>query len=636
MRLWLWALLTALPSFAAARMEVAEPRFVLGRTESSAVHFYVEEAEGEDERPLRVSVNVGRFEAVTREGPGHYRAVYVPPTTRFPQVALVAVWRETGPEAPIDFFRIPLHGVTKLPVSTKPRSNVTVELGDATFGPVEADAKGEAVVPLLVPPGVKEATVIAVDGTGAQTRGASVIDVPAYNRLTAALVPHAVVADGQARTRLEIFYDLGGADLPPEKVVVRASEGAPALEFAKEGRYVYRYTPNRGMGANAVTFKVSVEGDDASRAQAELTIGLPPPQRLILRPPAVALRSDGRSTADAEVLVFDDTGLGLPGQSVEVFGNGERAGVGRDVGFGRYVVTLTAPKRYPAGGLWQLAAKSGPLTTPSINYQLKPGPLPAGLTAQFSPTPVPADGRTQNEVLFRVRDEAGMPLDDAELIVSATDGALGTLEPLGNGRYRATYVATTEALAAEPKLRVVEPTGTFQTRITVPVRSNPGRFSLGVRAAVNHTLTELVTPRIGVDALAPFRLRGSWMSAGLSATFSRISQRHSTAGLSTRSDATMIPVALRGGLELYAQGTWSLTAGLGAQFTWVHFRTSISGAEESAAGLGALGFVMGNARLGPGTVFAEVSYAYAPVQGALFRLDAGGPGLAVGFRFGVW
>ncbi len=50
-------------------------------------------------------MNVGSFSEPMRLGPGKYRVTYVPPTTRFPQVALVAVWRETGTDARIDFKR---------------------------------------------------------------------------------------------------------------------------------------------------------------------------------------------------------------------------------------------------------------------------------------------------------------------------------------------------------------------------------------------------------------------------------------------------------------------------------------------------------------------------------------------------
>src|SRR5207253_202824 len=42
-------------------------------------------------------------------------------------------------------------------VKTRPRGRITVEIGSQTFGPVVADPRGEAVVPVVVPPGVTQA-----------------------------------------------------------------------------------------------------------------------------------------------------------------------------------------------------------------------------------------------------------------------------------------------------------------------------------------------------------------------------------------------------------------------------------------------------------------------------------------------
>jgi hypothetical protein len=74
----------------AASLSLERSPIVLGRTESVAVTFKVDEPAGTEDRPLRLSVNVGSFGEISRLGPGTYRAVYVPPATRFPQVALVA------------------------------------------------------------------------------------------------------------------------------------------------------------------------------------------------------------------------------------------------------------------------------------------------------------------------------------------------------------------------------------------------------------------------------------------------------------------------------------------------------------------------------------------------------------------
>ncbi|MBI3183924.1 MAG: hypothetical protein HYZ28_17440, partial [Myxococcales bacterium] len=179
---------------------------VLGRTESVGVTLQVEEAPGEEDRPLRLAINVGSFGEITRVKPGVYRTVYVPPPTRFPQVALVALWRETGSEAPIEFLRFSLYGLTQVPISAKPGAEVTVAIEADTFGPVISDSRGKATVQVAVPPNVHDAAVKVKERGGAIAERKVPIEVPPYNRLTASLVPHAILADGKSWARLDVSY----------------------------------------------------------------------------------------------------------------------------------------------------------------------------------------------------------------------------------------------------------------------------------------------------------------------------------------------------------------------------------------------------------------------------------------------
>ena len=125
---------------------------VLGRTQAATVTIGVEEPPGTEDRPLRLSVNVGAFSEPVRIGPGKFKATYVPPPERYPQVALVAVWKETGPDARIDFIKFPLFGTTRVPVVSRNAVEVRAKIGFDSFGPVPADRKGRALIPVTVPP----------------------------------------------------------------------------------------------------------------------------------------------------------------------------------------------------------------------------------------------------------------------------------------------------------------------------------------------------------------------------------------------------------------------------------------------------------------------------------------------------
>lgn len=618
---------------------------VLGRTESVGVTFTLDEAPGTEDRPLRLSVNVGSFASITRTAPGKYRSVYVPPTTRFTQVALVAVWRETGPDARIDFLRLPLYGMGKLPVPAKPRAEVRVQLGLDTFGPVVADAKGKAEVPVIVPPGVVEATGQVKDKSGATANPKIPISVPIYNRLTAALVPHAVLADGQAWARVEVFYDLGGADLPADRVKLKASLGSATFQAAQRGRYAYRYVPPAGATEKEVRFSISVDGDSAASASAVLSLALPPPARVLVRPPEKPLAADGHSRAPVGVTAFDAAGLGLPGQTVKVTANGEPLAGVTYRSDGVYVVPFVAPAVYPPGGLIQFAATvtgtGGQSASATANYQLQAAPLPKALSARLAPDPVPADGRTRALLRLDVRDDAGLPLKGASLILVASHGTLGKLEEVGDGRYQATYVGPAEPPEGDTIVRVVDSTGAFEKTVPVPLRSNPHRLLFGVRGGVTHDLGDLLGARVGPDLWLPVRIGSSYFGVGLSATWGTADQPVKTPD-ETRtsvSHADFFPIALRLGYEIHAGRRLSLSVGGGGVATFARFRTALlPGKEWNQWGFGGFGFGSAGLALGPGQAFVDLIYSFAPVAtpDKLFNLQSGGASAEAGYRIGLF
>ncbi|MBL8957622.1 MAG: hypothetical protein JNK82_43005 [Myxococcaceae bacterium] len=609
---------------------------LLGKTESVGVTITLDEPPGAEVRPLRVAVNVGSFSPVQRKGPGKYTTTYVPPATRFPQVALVAVWRETGAEAPIEFLRIPLYGSTKLPVGAKPGSEVTAEVGDLSFGPMKVDADGRVDVPISVPPGLRDVGVKVKDPRGGVGNKKIGIEVPPYNRVTAALVPHALVADGQGEARLDVFYDLGGADVPPSRIKVTASVGEARLEKADKGRYVYRYRPPSGATAANVEFTVSVSGDPTAKATATLKLGQPPPDKLVLRPPQSKLRADGVSKVKVEVIVFDEAGLGVANQPVRVAANGEGLGLPTYRGNGLYEFDWVAPAEFPPGGLVQFVATDDKLQG-AANYQLVAPSAPSEVTARVVPDPIPADGHTDAVVHLDVRDAAGLPLTGAKLLAVASHGTLGPLSEDGEGRYSAHLQAPSGVPDGKALIRVVDSTGTFEQKVELPMREDPKRLLIGVRGGFTHSLQELMGPRGGFDLSLSFRAGPVllWLSALAQVGLAQQTVSDSSGSLSTQSQLWFVPVQARLAAELWAGRRLSLQLGGGGGATWARYNTTLTGLVSSAWGANVGGFVALNLAAGPGHFFFEAGYTWAPVSGAGFRVEAGGVGLALGYRLGV-
>jgi hypothetical protein len=568
--------------------------------------------------------------------------VYVPPRTRFPQVALVAVWRETGPESPIEFLRIPLFGTTRIQATASPGAAVRVKAGFDEFGPVKADRRGRAEVPITVAPGVSQCDVV-IEEPGARPVSRRVpVEVPPYNRLTAALVPHAVVADGRSRVRLEVFYDLGGADVPADRIQVRPSAGTVSFRNASGGRYTYEYVAPAGTAAASATFSVSVRGDATAEATARVALGLPPPARVVLTPPARRVTVGSGDVAAATALVLDAAGMGLAGLELSASANGAPLPPPVDRGGGRYDVPYPAPATYPPGGLVQLrvsaAGRDGATVTGGANWQLDAPPVPGSIAARIVPAPVPADGRTEATVTFDLRDAAGMPLPHAEFIAVASHGTLGKVQERGGGLYEASYVGPARLPDGESVLRVVDGSGALDRTLPLPLRRPQRRLLVGVGGGYALSPGAAAGPRATADAWVPFRVGGAVLGAGVSASYGTAEQTVTDASgtLSSVTRAEFAPVAIRLGWEVAAGRRASLTVGAGAVASFARFESSLASGAEAGWAPGWLGFTTAAWALGPGHAFAEASFASAVVDTERYRLDPGGLAATFGYRVAVF
>ncbi len=559
-----WAALALLPVTALAASISASPStssvsidgsaVVLGRTESAKVLVRVDEQPAADASPLRLSVNVGSFSEPDRVAPGQYRALYVPPRTRFPQMALVAVWRETGPEARVDFVRFPLSGTTRLTVKAPPGSAVSAKVGPDAFGPVAASARGKAILPIVAPPGVRQATVTISGESGPVLREVA-LEVPPYNRLIAAVVPATAPADGKTPVRLEVFYDVGGAEVKADRVHVTASEGQATLVEASQGRYSYRYLPVPGSSASEVRFHVAVDGDPAARAGAKVALVAPPPKAASVQ------------AAPAQV-------------------------------------------------------KPEPRATPS---QVK---------ARFFPSPIVADGESWATMAIELRDEAGKPVEGAQLVLVASAGAVEKLVDRGRGRYEAGYCAPD---GLEATVRLTDPGSGFERAVPVPLRVNPGRFLMGPRVGYSRTLGDASGVRLGVDSWIPVRLGRATFGLGFSLSHgdASLTVTDGVGTLRSSSSADFYPFAARVGYELWAGERLSFTAGAGAAAALARFSSSL-GSAAVGLGVGPLGFASAAYAIGPGQLFAEGSASWVPIATPDYRLEAGGLALEAGYRLRIF
>ncbi|AGC45518.1 hypothetical protein MYSTI_04220 [Myxococcus stipitatus DSM 14675] len=256
--------MAAAPSSPPPLKVVASPaRVLLGRDSAVSLQVRVPAGTG----PVWAAASSGRF-AKERLDEGAVREFqWTPPSVRHPLMAVFVFWveaREGPPETTV--FRLPLSGHTTLDVATAPGASVEVWLGEARFGPVQANARGKARVRLEVPPGISAARVLATRGA-LRTDAATPLDVPRTSPRVVVLTPSPLPASGG--------WLLVAGDVPLDAEFVKPSIDGATLEDAT-GQELARFRVVPAPEAAVVTARV--RGDDAREARTQATVlwDLPP------------------------------------------------------------------------------------------------------------------------------------------------------------------------------------------------------------------------------------------------------------------------------------------------------------------------------------------------------------------------
>lgn len=215
--------------------------------------------------PLRAAASSGSLQPLPATARGVYSYRWVPPDIRYPLLAVLAFWVDP-PEGPPEVtpVHIPLLGRTTLDVNTDVGAGVevVVQLSEMRFGPVRTNRKGRVQVPVEVPPGVREARVLATV-QGQQINRTVRLDVPPERPLLALLSPDVIPPDGTGWLTL-----LGEGPVPSVQVDVRVQGGR--LEEYKAAPGVFGVKPE--PQANAVVVDAHwKDGTGAARVMAPVS-----------------------------------------------------------------------------------------------------------------------------------------------------------------------------------------------------------------------------------------------------------------------------------------------------------------------------------------------------------------------------
>lgn len=519
---------------------VQDPRIVLGDTTSVDVTIVAKRSDGS---PLDVArpelrVSTGSVSAPKRTGAGAWVTTFTPPAERFPHVAILFATIETSSMTAVGFVPLHLWGKGQTTVRTKPKSKVTVFIGNESFGPVAAEANGAATVDIVVPPGPENAVARSVDEVGNESQKTIDLGVPTFNRLAAMALDDTVAPEGVARV-LAFVVDKKGEPLFEAKLSGKSSSGtAGDVDGLAPGMFRLLVRP----AANAkgkVTIDVALEGAASSKARAVFDVIAGKPARALLQADRTSLSADDARAVTVIVKLVDDGGNPIPPRAASVDVDLGRVDDVADAGGARKVTWVlpaevvrrqaTLTVRTPAGdvlGTQSVALFAGRPATVSIDKV----------------DSVVADGAASIEVRLRVVDAAGNALvpTGAKLDVDAGIGRFvaGTVD---GKTYRARFVpeprdrddiatlrGTVAGLATETKVRLVpRPRARLLVGPGVLVGSNYGSlvqagpdlsllvrlpgFDGGVHAGLNVSLLQSVSAPSGVDHRAfPLAVEGAW------------------------------------------------------------------------------------------------------------------------------
>jgi hypothetical protein len=408
----------------ALAVQADPPRLVLGGDAGAELRI----AAPPEVDELSVTCNAGKVEAVRRLPGGGFTARYKAPPERYPQVAIVSAVGRGAAGAVDGWLAIPLSGQGDARVDGEPGSRVTLRIGGRLFGPAPVGADGFALVPVIVPPGLREGHV------GFHARE---LEVPETSLVHAALDRQAVLADRAEALRVLVYVVAPhGAARRGDPPVVEASRGTVALRPREVGAWEGSWTlPPGPPGEERLT--VRLPGQPASREALKVAVGPGPAASVILGLDRTTLVAGQADEVRVTARGYDAAGNPSP-SPIALSADAGALSRPEEAGSGEVRAVLRVPPRFAGRGKVLVEARlGGGGASTSRVVSLAPGPA-AHMTLSPGSGGVRADGRAEVVLTLEVRDRFDNPVADPPRLESSW-GAPPALEPAGPGCWSVRY-----------------------------------------------------------------------------------------------------------------------------------------------------------------------------------------------------
>ena len=448
-----------------------------------------------------LSASVGRVEGLRRTEDGIYQADYVPPEEQLPQVAIVTAVAGND----VAWIAIPLWAEGDAVVKTRPRGKISVRIGSEEFGPVIADARGEAVVPVVVPPGMHEAhhgkRVIPLHVPPTRTVHLALGEAgrTADRAQTIAVYVVAVTADGTPRSGAAIRLWTSRGDLS-------------ALRQRAPGLYEARLSLAPGASGSV---RVTAALDDARPFVAEASVALSGgvAERIAISADRAGIHAED-PRARFHVVARDSLG-NVPSDELEFASTAGLLRAARGAP-GEWDLTLSLPSSFGGGAAVEVRVR-GSKSSASYALPLLAGPLETAAFEHPEATLI-ADGTSTMRLRIELRDRYGNAVSGAQPEIVAEVGSARLEER--DGALYARYVppllrersATTLALQAGPavaraRLTLLPDLQSTALSAKVGALSNFSGFSAPLVGVEGSLRTDRFGPELAISLEADYARR---------------------------------------------------------------------------------------------------------------------------------
>jgi hypothetical protein len=561
--------------------------------------------------PTRTFATVGTLDAPRPTGaPGHFTARYVPPTERFPQVALLVVELSAGAQRLRGVARLPLRGTTEMALRTSPSAQVTLRVGEQSFGPVAADKNGHVKIPIEVPPGLRVGTARAIDHNG-NVKETEVDLQPAPFKRVLIIAPPVAEAGSFVEVAV-LALDAAGEPAVPGRLSLRAVEGlVHPMGDGGPGEARYLVEAPRRASAGPLALAAVCAGTPLAHDALAVPLVAGPPRSLTLSPSQRRLVIGGGAQARIVVSAHDQFGNPTSADRSRATVDGDLVSVRVTEG-GLGILVVPPPSNYDGKDRVTVVVTLDQARATQDIFLT--GGSPATLSLDVREERLVADGRRATELRARAFDRNGTPTLVPGLSWETPGGRLGTVRMAHEGEYLADFVperardvhGEVVAVAAGPTLRAVA---------TVEVTPPPAHVLVSGRFGVYSNLEGLSGPAAFVEVLVPVAPHSDRLVAGISAGYVRGDRSIAGANkTTTRLEINQVPLLAVARYRFANVPEVSAGAGVGVSLAGTRLTPDLASSNEtveaSAWSIALQGDVEASFSLWPGRLVVGARYLW--------------------------